>query len=101
MFSYCRFNKQASVSKTAALSGFGFSDEEPLSRATGLGFGHFSAANAGGTDAHPLGGSPYAGVNGTQVNVPASLRNVVRVTDSVSGLRLLAADFTLLCHDCC
>jgi hypothetical protein len=35
-----------------------------------------------------------------KVYIPAPLGDVVGVADSVSGLRLLAADFTLLSHDC-
>jgi hypothetical protein len=59
----------------------------------------FAAAQAGRTDAHPLGGRAHTGVHRTQVDVPAPLGDVVRVTDAVSRLRLLAADIALLCHD--
>jgi hypothetical protein len=38
---------------------------------------------------------------GAKIDIPAPLGNVVGVADAVSGLRLLAADFTLLSHDCC
>jgi len=34
-----------------------------------------------------------------QVYVPAPLGDVVGVADTVSGLRLLATDVALLCHD--
>ena len=37
---------------------------------------------------------------GRRVDVPAPLGDVVGVADAVSRLRLLAADITLLCHDC-
>jgi hypothetical protein len=65
-----------------------------------LSFDDFAAAQAGGADAHAFGGSAHAGVHGTQINVPAPLGDVVGVADAVSELRLLAADFTLLSHDC-
>jgi hypothetical protein len=60
----------------------------------------FAAANAGSAGPYALGGRPNAGVHGTQIHIPAPLRDVVRVADAVSELRLLAADITLLCHDC-
>ena len=66
-----------------------------------LSFDHFAATQAGGADAHALGGSAHASVYGAQVHVPAPLGDVVGVADAVSRLRLLAADFTLLSHDCC
>jgi len=58
----------------------------------------FAAADAGCADAHALGGRADAGVNRAQIDVPAPLGHVVGVADAVSRLRLLAADFTLLCH---
>ena len=61
---------------------------------------HFAAANASGAYSHALGGRAHAGVYWTQIDVPAPLGDVMRVANAVSGLRLLAADFTLLCHDC-
>jgi hypothetical protein len=61
---------------------------------------HFAAANAGRADAHALCGSAHAGVHGTEIHVPAPLGYIVGVADAVSELRLLAADITLLCHDC-
>jgi hypothetical protein len=60
----------------------------------------FAAANAGGADAHTLRRRTHAGVHRTQIYIPAPLGNVVGVADAVSELRLLAADITLLCHDC-
>lgn len=65
----------------------------------GSGLDDFAAAEAGGADAHALGGGADAGVNGAQVNIPAALGHVVGVGDAVSELRLFAADFTLLSHD--
>ena len=60
----------------------------------------FAAANAGSAGSYALGGPIDAGVDRTQIYVPAPLGDVVRVADAVSELRLLAADITLLCHDC-
>jgi hypothetical protein len=61
---------------------------------------YFAAAQAGGADAHaPGGGGAHAGVHRTQIDVPATLGDVVGVADAVSRLRLLAANFTLLSHD--
>jgi hypothetical protein len=40
-------------------------------------------------------------VHGAQIDIPAPFRNVMRVANAVSRLRLFAANFTLLCHDCC
>jgi hypothetical protein len=60
----------------------------------------FAAAQAGGADAHAFGGSAHTGVHRTQIHVPAPFGDVVGVADAVSELRLLAADFTLLSHDC-
>jgi len=65
-----------------------------------LGLLHFSAAQAGGADANPPGRALYLGVDRTQIDVPAPLGHVVGVTDIVSKLRPLAANFTNLCHDC-
>ena len=58
----------------------------------------FTAAQAGRADADPLSLTIHLCVHRTQVDIPAPLGDVVGVTDVVSRLRLLAADFTLLCH---
>jgi hypothetical protein len=68
--------------------------------AKSLGFGHFSAAQAGCANAHALVATFHLGVDGTQVDVPAPLGHVVSVADVVSKLRPLAANFAYLCHDC-
>jgi hypothetical protein len=60
---------------------------------------HFAAAQAGSADADTLGGLSHASVHRAQVYVPAPLGHVVSVADAVARLRLLAANFTLLCHD--
>src|ERR1700734_546557 len=66
-----------------------------------LRFNHFAAANAGRAYPHALRGTPHPGMHRTQIYIPASLGDVVGVADSISRLRLLAADITLLCHDGC
>ena len=63
-----------------------------------LRFDDFTAAQAGGANAHALCSSADAGVHRTQINIPAPLSDVMRVADAVSRLRLLAADIALLCH---
>jgi hypothetical protein len=63
-----------------------------------LGLNDFAAAQAGRADADPFSLSVDLGMHWTQVDVPAPLGHVVGVADAVSRLRLLAADFTLLCH---
>ena len=63
-----------------------------------LGFYHFAAAQAGGTDANTLVGAIDLGVDRAQVDVPAPFAHVVGVADVVSELRPLAADITNLCH---
>jgi hypothetical protein len=65
-----------------------------------LGFYHFAAAQARSAHAHALGRGAYAGVHGAQIYVPPPLGDVMGVADAVSRLRLLAADITLLSHDC-
>src|SRR5581483_5737377 len=64
-----------------------------------LGFYHLAAAQAAGAHADALGGAVDAGAHRAQVDVPAPFGHVVRVTDIVPRLRLLAADITNLCHD--
>jgi len=63
-----------------------------------LGFHDFTATQAGRADADALSLAIYLGVHRTQVNIPAPFGDVVGMADAVSRLRLLAADFTLLCH---
>jgi hypothetical protein len=64
-----------------------------------LGLYHFAASQAGGADADAFSLAGDFGVDRPQVDVPTPLSHVVRVADTVSSLRLFAADFTLLCHD--
>ena len=64
-----------------------------------LGFDDFAAAQAVGADADALALPLDLRVHRAQIDVPAPAAHVVRVTDGISGQRLLAADFTNLCHD--
>ncbi len=63
-----------------------------------LGLDHFAAAQAGSADAHALSAAAYLRANWAQIDIPAPLAHVVGVADVVTGERLLAADFTYLCH---
>lgn len=60
---------------------------------------HFAGLNAPGADANALARRVHLGLDRLQIDVPAATGNVVRVRDIVTELRLLAADFTDLCHD--
>jgi hypothetical protein len=63
-----------------------------------LGFNDLAAAEARRADADALSLAVHFGVHWTQIDVPAPLSDIMGVADVVSRLRLLAADFTLLCH---
>jgi hypothetical protein len=77
------------------------SQQSPISRLfkERLRFDDFAALEAAGADANTLANALHLGVNRAQIDVPAPLANVVRVTDVISELRPFAADFTYLCHD--
>jgi hypothetical protein len=64
-----------------------------------LGFDDFAAAQARCADAHTFRGRAYLGVYWAQIDVPAPLAHIVRVTDGISELRPLAADITDSCHN--
>ena len=64
-----------------------------------LRFDDLAAAQAGGANAHLARSAVHARPYRPQVHVPAPLGDVVRVADVVARPRLLAADFTNLCHD--
>jgi hypothetical protein len=65
-----------------------------------LSFYYFAAAQAGSADADSLSDAVYLRANWAKVDVPAPPADIVRVTDSVSKLRPLAANITNVCHDC-
>src|SRR3954454_20022842 len=66
-----------------------------------LGFYDLAALQALRANAHAFATGADFGAHGAQVNVPATLGNVVGVADVVSRLRLLAADSADLCHEFC
>ena len=59
---------------------------------------NFAVADAGGANAHPFTGTFDQSVDGLQVQVPATLRNVVGMADPMPELRSATADFTNSCH---
>src|SRR6185437_15075661 len=62
------------------------------------GFLYFAAANAGRACAQALVRAIYDGPHRLQINVPAPVGDVVRVTDFVTKLRTFAANFANSCH---
>src|SRR5947207_2304741 len=63
-----------------------------------LGFDDFAAAQAGRANAHTLGGGANSCMHRAQINIPAPLAHVVGMADRIAAHRLLAANFTNLCH---
>jgi hypothetical protein len=59
----------------------------------------FAGLDAAGADADSLAGRVYLRLDRLEINIPAATRDVVRVGHVVAELRLLAANFTYLCHD--
>ena len=64
-----------------------------------LRLGDLAAAQAVGADAHALIAMRRFGVHRAQIDVPAPLGDIMRVTDVVSRARPFAANFTNLCHE--
>ena len=64
----------------------------------GLRLHYFTAAQTAGAHTHALVAMRGFGVYRTKINVPAPLSDIVRVADFIAGKRLLAANFTNLCH---
>ena len=64
-----------------------------------LSLGDFAALDAAGADADALGSAVDQSLDGLQVDVPATPRDVVRVRDVVTELRAFAANVAYLCHD--
>jgi len=58
----------------------------------------FAATNAGGTDANALVGAFHYRAYRLQVQIPAPIRNIVRVADFVAELGTPATHFTNSCH---
>lgn len=68
---------------------------------SGLSLGDFlnlPVADAGCADAHPPRGTVHQSAHGLQIQIPASLGDIVRVADSVAELGSPAANFTNFCH---
>lgn len=57
-----------------------------------------AGAQAGSTDAQPLGSTLHYRVDAVEVRVPASLGDIVGVTDAVTENRSLSADIAGSCH---
>ena len=62
------------------------------------GFLNLAVADAGGADADPFSGTVDNDTNALQVHVPASLGDIVGVTDPVPEHGPSSADFTYFCH---
>ena len=58
----------------------------------------FAAANTGGTNPNSLAGALHERVNGLQIQIPATPRHIVGMTDAMPELGPAATDFTNLCH---
>jgi len=63
-----------------------------------LGLYDFAAAQAGRANAHTLGGGANFCVHRAQIDIPAPLAHIVGMADRIAAHRLLAANFTNLCH---
>ena len=59
----------------------------------------FAGLDAASADPDALVAALHLGFDRVQVDVPAPTSDVVRVGNVVAELRLLAANFTNLCHD--
>ena len=59
---------------------------------------HLTGAQTGRADANTLGGAVDDGAHALQVDVPATVRDIVRVADAVPGHRFLATHGTDLSH---
>ena len=59
---------------------------------------NLATAQTAGADTHPPVTLCGLCMDWTQVDVPTPLRHVMGVADFVAGKRLLAANFTHLCH---
>src|ERR1700677_1983687 len=59
---------------------------------------NFAIANAGRTDADPAASAINQSPNRLQIHVPAPLRHIMGVADSIAELRALSTNFANLCH---
>jgi hypothetical protein len=63
------------------------------------GLDDFARFDAPGAHANALAAPWHLGLDGTKIDIPAPLGNIVRMRDLVTELRTLAADFANLSHD--
>ena len=64
-----------------------------------LAFDDFAALDAAGADANALASAVNLGLDGLEVDVPATAGGVVGVRDVVAELRAFAAKITFVCHN--
>ena len=62
------------------------------------GFLYFIVADAGSANANPFGGAGNYRTYLLQVDVPASVRNIVGVADLMTEYRPTTTDITYFCH---
>jgi hypothetical protein len=60
---------------------------------------YLAGLNAPSADSNPLAAAGDLGLNGTKIDIPAPLGNIVRMRNLIAELRTLAADCTNLSHD--
>jgi hypothetical protein len=61
-------------------------------------FQNFAVANTRGADANAARGSVDQGAYRLQIHIPATLRNIMGVADSIAELRALSTNCANLCH---
>jgi hypothetical protein len=76
-----------------------FCPSHPLYPQGELRLDYLARFNAPRTDPNPLAAAGDLGLNGTKIDIPAPLGNIVRMRDLITELRTLAADCTNLSHD--
>jgi len=59
---------------------------------------NFAVANTRSTDANAAAGAIHQRANRLQIHIPAALRNVMGVADSIAELRTLSTNCANLCH---
>ena len=75
----------------------GWGEAEDNSRVSGD-FLNFTVPNARGADLHPFAGTLDEGAHRLEIDIPAALRDVMSVADTVAKLRPAATYFANLCH---
>jgi hypothetical protein len=59
---------------------------------------NFAVTDTRGTDANAAASAIHQRANGLQIHIPAALRNVMGVADSIAELRALTTNCANLCH---